>query len=100
MRRPVAAKRPSPPAPFSGRPRGDTGTNVFTSPRGRPLNREGHEGSGPHRILSYVHAIREATEQEMLHDPNVIVFGLDVDDPKAIQGTTRGPCAFLRLLHG
>jgi pyruvate/2-oxoglutarate/acetoin dehydrogenase E1 component len=26
----------------------------------------------------------------MTSDPSVIVFGLDVDDPKAIQGTTRG----------
>lgn len=42
------------------------------------------------RTLSYVDAIREATDQEMDRDPNVIVFGLDVDDPKAIQGTTRG----------
>src|SRR3989344_5148447 len=42
------------------------------------------------RKLSYVDAIREATEQEMKRDKSVIVFGLDVDDPKAIQGTTRG----------
>ena len=42
------------------------------------------------RILSYVDAIREATEQEMERDESVMVFGLDVDDPKAIQGTTRG----------
>lgn len=42
------------------------------------------------RILSYVEAIREATDQEMERDPSVVVFGLDVDDPKAIQGTTRG----------
>ncbi len=42
------------------------------------------------RILSYVDAIREATDQEMDRDPSVLVFGLDVDDPKAIQGTTRG----------
>ena len=26
----------------------------------------------------------------MERDPRVFVFGLDVDDPKAIQGTTRG----------
>src|SRR6266404_1044155 len=43
-----------------------------------------------HRELSYVEAVREATDQEMARDPAVIVFGLDVDDPKAIQGTTRG----------
>src|SRR5437773_9820515 len=42
------------------------------------------------RTLSYADAIREATDQEMARDPSVIVFGLDVDDPKAIQGTTRG----------
>src|ERR1044071_1756766 len=42
------------------------------------------------RTLSYIDAIREATDQEMARDENVIIFGLDVDDPKAIQGTTRG----------
>jgi len=42
------------------------------------------------RDLSYVDAVREATDQEMERDVSVIVFGLDVDDPKAIQGTTRG----------
>src|SRR5437667_4427508 len=42
------------------------------------------------RTLSYVDALREATDQEMARDPAVLVFGLDVDDPKAIQGTTRG----------
>jgi len=42
------------------------------------------------RTLSYLEAIREATDQEMALDPSVVVFGLDVDDPKAIQGTTRG----------
>ena len=42
------------------------------------------------RILSYVDAVREAAEQEMERDSSVIQFGLDVDDPKAIQGTTRG----------
>src|SRR6476660_6866300 len=42
------------------------------------------------RTLSYVEAIREATDQEMARDPSVLIFGLDVDDPKAIQGTTRG----------
>src|SRR5205809_6514155 len=41
------------------------------------------------RTLSFVDAVREATDQEMARDPSVIVFGLDVDDPKAIQGTTR-----------
>jgi len=42
------------------------------------------------RTLSYVDAVREATDQEMARDPGVLVYGLDVDDPKAIQGTTRG----------
>src|SRR3954469_2559523 len=42
------------------------------------------------RTLSYVEAVREAADQEMARDPSVVVFGLDVDDPKAIQGTTRG----------
>src|SRR5947199_7265454 len=42
------------------------------------------------RTLSYVEAVREAADLEMARDPSVVVFGLDVDDPKAIQGTTRG----------
>ena len=42
------------------------------------------------RELSYIDAVREATDQEMARDSSVILFGLDVDDPKAIQGTTRG----------
>ena len=45
------------------------------------------------RTLSFVDAVREAADLEMSRDPNVIVFGLDVDDPKAIQGTTRGLAA-------
>jgi pyruvate/2-oxoglutarate/acetoin dehydrogenase E1 component len=42
------------------------------------------------RRLSYVEAVREATDQEMARDDAVVLFGLDVDDPKAIQGTTAG----------
>jgi len=42
------------------------------------------------RLLRYVDALREGTEQEMARDPRVFVFGLDVDDHKAIQGSTRG----------
>src|SRR5262245_53419187 len=42
------------------------------------------------RVLSYVEALCEAMDQEMARDPAVIVFGLDVDDPKAIQGTVSG----------
>src|SRR3954451_2144030 len=51
----------------------------------------GHAAAG--RNLSFVEAVREAADLEMARDPNVIVFGLDVDDPKAIQGTTRGLAA-------
>ena len=42
------------------------------------------------RTASYVEAIREATDQEMARDERVILLGLGVDDPMAIQGTTRG----------
>ena len=42
------------------------------------------------RTLTFVDAVREAADQEMGRDDSVIVFGLDVDDPKAIQGTTKG----------
>jgi pyruvate/2-oxoglutarate/acetoin dehydrogenase E1 component len=42
------------------------------------------------RKLSYLDAIREATDLELERDSSVVLFGLDVDDPKAIQGTTRG----------
>jgi pyruvate dehydrogenase E1 component beta subunit len=42
------------------------------------------------RLLTYVDALREGMAQEMRADPRVFVFGLDVDDHKAIQGSTRG----------
>ncbi len=42
------------------------------------------------RTLKYVDALREAVAQEMRRDPKVFLFGLDVDDHKAIQGSTRG----------
>ncbi len=42
------------------------------------------------REIGFVDAVREALDQEMERSKSVIVFGLDVDDPKAIQGTTRG----------
>ena len=42
------------------------------------------------RVLPYSEAIREATDEEMERDPTVFVFGLGVDDPKAILGTTAG----------
>jgi acetoin:2,6-dichlorophenolindophenol oxidoreductase subunit beta len=52
----------------------------------RPVER----AVGGARRLSYVEAVREAVDLEMARDPSVVLFGLDVDDPKAIQGTTRG----------
>ena len=42
------------------------------------------------RLLTYVDALREAVAQEMQRDPRVFLFGLDVDDHKGIQGSTRG----------
>jgi pyruvate dehydrogenase E1 component beta subunit len=42
------------------------------------------------RIVRYVDALAEAMAQEMERDSSVFVFGLDVDDHKAIQGSTRG----------
>jgi pyruvate/2-oxoglutarate/acetoin dehydrogenase E1 component len=42
------------------------------------------------RLLSYIDAVQEATDQEMARDPSVILFGQGVDDPKATQVTTRG----------
>ncbi len=42
------------------------------------------------RLLRYVDALREAMSQEMERDSRVFVFGLDVDDHKAILGSTRG----------
>ncbi len=42
------------------------------------------------RIITFAEAIREALDQAMAADENVIVFGLGVDDPKAIFGTTAG----------
>jgi len=42
------------------------------------------------RVLRYVDALQEGISQEMDRDPSVFLFGLDVDDHKAIQGSTRG----------
>jgi acetoin:2,6-dichlorophenolindophenol oxidoreductase subunit beta len=42
------------------------------------------------RLLNYSDAIAEALHQEMELDEQVFVFGLDVDDHKAIQGSTAG----------
>ncbi|MBL8833732.1 MAG: hypothetical protein JNL71_15175, partial [Rhodospirillales bacterium] len=38
------------------------------------------------RILRYVDALSESVALEMARDPKVFLFGLDVDDHKAIQG--------------
>lgn len=46
--------------------------------------------SSSDRVLNYVEAIREATYLEMKRNSDVVVFGLDVDDPKATFGTNRG----------
>jgi len=45
---------------------------------------------GKDRVISYVEALQEAVEQEMDRDEGVFVIGLNVDDHKAIQGTTHG----------
>lgn len=42
------------------------------------------------RLITYAEAIREALDQAMEADERVIVYGLGVDDPKAIFGTTAG----------
>ncbi|HUK60466.1 MAG TPA: transketolase C-terminal domain-containing protein [Stellaceae bacterium] len=45
-------------------------------------------GNKPTRSISYAAALYEATRQEMALDPSVFVFGLGVDDPKGMYGTT------------
>ena len=67
-------------------------TDVFKEPEPELAEFTGTRPSAPppDRILSYVEAVREAADQEMERDPAVLQFGLDVDDPKAIQGTTKG----------
>lgn len=40
------------------------------------------------RSVTYAQALFEATRQEMERDPGVFVFGLGVDDPKGMYGTT------------
>lgn len=42
------------------------------------------------RTLTYAQAIREAMTQAMAMDKNVICYGLGVDDPKGVFGTTLG----------
>ena len=68
----------------------NAGARHVAAPTRGPAETGGPHAAFPARTLSYVDAVREATDQEMERDPNVIVFGLDVDDPKAIQGTTKG----------
>lgn len=47
-------------------------------------------GNTAGRVLRYVDALKEAVDQEMARDEKVFVMGLDVDDHKALQGSTRG----------
>jgi pyruvate dehydrogenase E1 component beta subunit len=42
------------------------------------------------KLITFAEAIREALDQAMADDEDVIVYGLGVDDPKAIFGTTAG----------
>jgi pyruvate/2-oxoglutarate/acetoin dehydrogenase E1 component len=42
------------------------------------------------RLIRYNEALREAFDSEMERDPQVFLFGLDVDDHKGIQGSTVG----------
>ncbi len=43
----------------------------------------------PTREISYADALYEAAAGEMERDPSVFVFGLGVDDPKGMYGTTK-----------
>src|SRR5437763_8178706 len=63
---------------------------MLPPPTAPKTERTPRAGAPAERTLSYVEAVREAADQEMARDPAVVVFGLDVDDPKAIQGTTHG----------
>lgn len=42
------------------------------------------------RIIGFHEAILEATDSYMQRDPSVVLYGLGVDDPKGILGTTLG----------
>lgn len=42
------------------------------------------------REISFAKAVHEAFDSALNEDPSVVLFGLDVDDPKAILGTTQG----------
>lgn len=49
-----------------------------------------HTNTSKDRLLDYASAIAEACELLMQRDDKVFVFGLDVDDHKAINGSTAG----------
>ena len=70
----------------------DLFTDVFQEPTpassGNPASE--NPASPAERSITYVDALREAAEQELEREPSALVYGLDVDDPKAIQGSTRG----------
>lgn len=57
-----------------------------------PLAQVVHQTVAPvsDRTCSYVEALREAAHQALTTDEATLFFGLDVDDPKAIQGTVQG----------
>jgi pyruvate/2-oxoglutarate/acetoin dehydrogenase E1 component/TPP-dependent pyruvate/acetoin dehydrogenase alpha subunit len=63
-------------------------TDVFDNTMSENVDPIGLKTSG--RQINYIDAIHEALDQEMGRDDSVVVFGLDVDDSKAIYGTTRG----------
>ena len=42
------------------------------------------------RLITFVDAIREAIDQSMAKDKDILIFGLGVDDPKNIFGSTAG----------
>ena len=42
------------------------------------------------KIFNYGNACGEATRHAMRNDPKVLVYGLGVDDPKGMYGTTSG----------
>jgi len=46
--------------------------------------------AGAGRVIGYVAAVREALDQALGADPNVLVMGQGVDDPGAMFGTARG----------
>ena len=48
---------------------------------------QSHSAADEGRILSYKDAIREATDQAMIHDKRVFVIGLDTDDKFGCFGT-------------